>query len=57
MRKAMIMIEIPEGKIKEILDELDAAQHRIYECYCELERLGVVTIKEQAASEQPATCQ
>ena len=57
MRKAMIMIEIPEGKIKEILDELDAAQHIIYECYCELERLGVVTIKEQAASEQPATCQ
>lgn len=45
-----VRIEVPEGRIKEILDKLTAAQNTIYECYNELERLGVVTVSEKAAS-------
>lgn len=45
-----IHIEIPEGKIKEILDKLTKAQKTIYECYNELEQLGVVTVREKAVS-------
>lgn len=45
-----IQIEVPEGRVKEILDKLTAAQNAIYECYGELEQLGVVTIREKAAS-------
>lgn len=56
VRKYMIAIEVPKGKVKEILDKLDAAQQTIYDCYHELEELGIVTIKEQAVSEQLTTC-
>ena len=56
MRKAMIRIEVPDGRIKEILNELDAAQQKIFECYTELECLGVLTIREQATDDEPATC-
>ena len=45
-----IHIEIPEGRVKEILDELTKAQETIYKCYAELERLGVLTIKEKIGS-------
>ena len=45
-----IHIEVPEGRVKEILDKLTEAQNTIYACYNELERLGVVTVKEKAAS-------
>lgn len=45
-----VCIEIPEGRVKEILDKLTAAQNTIYDCYNELERLGVVTVREKAAS-------
>ncbi len=45
-----IQIEVPNGKVKEILDELTTAQETIRRCYDELQSLGVVTIKEKAAS-------
>ena len=50
MNSCCIQIEVPEGRVKEILDKLTAAQNTIYECYSELEQLGVVTIREKAAS-------
>lgn len=46
MNRYAIDIEIPEGKVKEILDRLTEAQETIYECYTELTKLGVLTIKE-----------
>ncbi|WFR55390.1 hypothetical protein QA584_17465 [Anaerocolumna sp. AGMB13025] len=36
-----IRIEVPEGEVKNILDELAQAQNKIYECYNRLEDLGV----------------
>lgn len=45
-----IHIEVPDGKVKEILDKLSDAQNTIYACYNELEQLGVLTIREKTAS-------
>jgi len=39
-----IRIEVPEGKLKELLDRISDAQKVIYDCYSELEALGIVTI-------------
>lgn len=50
MHKCDIRIEIPSGRIKEIMDELTAAQETIFRCYQELESLGVVTVTEKADS-------
>ena len=48
--KYIIRLEIPDGKVEEILDRLSAAQDTIRECYQELEDLGVVAIKKETAS-------
>lgn len=50
MKRHMIRIEIPEGRVKEILDQMTKAQETIYECYQELESLGVVTVTEKTVS-------
>jgi len=52
MSNHFIRLEIPEGKVKELLDEMAKAQDIILKCYRELEDLGVVTIvpKGKAAS-------
>lgn len=50
MNNYAIHIEVPEGRVKEILDRLQAAQETIRECYGELEHLGVLTVKEKTAS-------
>ena len=50
MNEYSIRIEIQAGKVKEILDRLNAAQETIYHCYQELQDLGVVVVKEKAAS-------
>lgn len=50
MTGGRIRIEIPEGKIKAIMDEMDQAQETIYRCYSELQNLGVVVIRQDAAS-------
>lgn len=52
MTNHFVRLEIPEGKVKELLDEMVKAQNTIRKCYRELEELGVVTIvpKEKAAS-------
>lgn len=51
MQNYYIRIEVPEGEVKNILDELAQAQNKIYECYNRLEDLGVVVVKEQTTSE------
>ena len=50
MDKYIIRLEIPDGKVEEILDRLTAAQETIRECYQELEDLGVLVVKEETAS-------
>ena len=50
MTSSTIRIEIPDGKVRELMERLDRAQEEIYECYSELQRLGVVTVKEETAS-------
>ena len=45
-----LSISVPEGKVNEILDRLTEAQKTIYDCYCELEHLGVLTITKKADS-------
>ena len=50
MNEYSVRIEIQAGKVKEILDRLNAAQETIYHCYQELQDLGVVVVKEKAAS-------
>jgi len=51
VRKYDIRIEVQEGEVKKILDELSSAQEKIFECYNRLEILGVITIKEQTTSD------
>lgn len=50
MTNGLIQIEIPEGKLKVIMDELSQAQETIYRCYSQLRDLGVVVIRTDAAS-------
>lgn len=50
MNKYSITIEIEDGKVKELIERIDSAQRVIYECYCELESLGVLVIKEKSTS-------
>lgn len=51
MNKFGIQIEVPEGEVKAVLDKLTEAQETILNCYYELDRLGVLTIKEKNASD------
>ena len=46
MSKYSVKIEIPKGRVQEILDELHEAKSKIRKCYMELEELEVVTITE-----------
>lgn len=46
MNKYAIRIEIPDGKVRELLERLDAAQQEIYNCYRELDELGVLTMQQ-----------
>ncbi len=50
MNQYIIQLEVPEGRVKEILKELTQAQETIRRCYDELEALGALVIKEKTAS-------
>ena len=50
MNKYAVQLEMPKGKVEEILEKLTAAQETIRECYQELGGLGVLVIKEKTAS-------
>lgn len=45
MTNYVLTIEIQDGAVQEILDELNEAQETIYRCYSRLMDLGVVTIR------------
>ncbi len=49
MTNYYLCIEIPDGKVKEIMDRLNRAQEEIGRCYDELKLLGVVVIKANPA--------
>lgn len=55
MYRNLIRIEVPEGRIQEIMDKLNKAQETIYECYSELQNLGVLTIKEASPKDDDAS--
>lgn len=46
VNKYAIRIEIPDGKVRELLERSDAAQQEIYNCYRELDELGVLTMQQ-----------
>ena len=47
-----IKIEVEDGQVKGILERLQKAQKEIYECYNELEEIGVLTITPKKRSEE-----
>lgn len=49
MDKYLLRIEVPDGEIKNILEELTEAQEKIMNCYDQLRYLGVLTIKKATA--------
>lgn len=50
MRSCFIRIEVEQGEVDTILKELFEAQEKIRQCYNRLEEIGVVTIRDKAAS-------
>lgn len=50
MRSYIIRIEVEEGEVDKILQELFEAQEKISQCYNRLTEIGVVTIRDKAAS-------
>lgn len=46
-----LMLQIPDGKLKEIFDRMGKARQELYDCCMELETLGVLEIKKDAANE------
>lgn len=48
MNKYLIGIEVQDGEIEKIMEELQRAQETICTCYNRLVELGVVTIKKAA---------
>ncbi|SDD88364.1 hypothetical protein [Sporomusa acidovorans] len=54
MREHFIRIEVEDGEVEQIIQELYAAQEKIYQCYNRLISLGVVTVKPPAATDGPA---
>ena len=51
MRSYSVKIEIPEGEVKRILDELTEALDTIQKCYRKLVELGVLTVVKKDAAE------
>ncbi len=50
-----VRMEVKEGEIKKIMNRLTKAQETIYECYEELQELGVLTVVPADAEEKAAT--
>lgn len=45
------LVEVQDGKVKEIAVRMQKAMDEIRDCYDELKELGVVTIKKETTSE------
>jgi len=52
MMKYVIKIEVQDGEIEKIMNEIDEAQKTIYQCYGKLQNLGVLKIAKKEASEE-----
>jgi hypothetical protein len=46
-----ISIEIQDGEIEQIMDEMKKAMRTVQDCYYRLEALGVVTVKKKDTSD------
>ena len=46
-----IRIRFSEKELKEIMDELTEAQHKIYDCYSRLRDIGYAEVIEAASDE------
>lgn len=55
MNKYNVQLEIPEGEVQKVLDRLTAAQQEIYNCYTELENLGVLVVRREDGKERTAS--
>ena len=44
-------IEVDSEKIEKLFDRIDKAREEIYDCYSELEQIGIVKIKREPANE------
>ncbi|MCC8156323.1 MAG: hypothetical protein LIO54_03485 [Oscillospiraceae bacterium] len=49
MTRYVVNVEMPDGKLNEIMERLYKAQEEIRKCYDELCWLGVLTIREGAS--------
>lgn len=50
-----VRMEVKKGEIKKIMDRLTKAQETIYECYEELQELGVLTVVPDGEKKKAAT--
>lgn len=47
MERYMTIVEISEGKLDEIMNRMKKAQKEIYDCYRELQELGILKVKKE----------
>lgn len=52
MNSYVVRIEVPEGEVKAILEELEKAQRVILDCYDRLDKLGVLTVQERESGQE-----
>mgnify|MGYP001050882605 FL=1 len=50
-----VRMEVKKGEVKKIMDRLTKAQETIYECYNELQELGVLTVVPDDEEKKAAT--
>lgn len=47
MSNFLMHMEVPEGELQKIFEEIDQAQETIFQCYMRLQQLGVIVIKKE----------
>lgn len=52
MNGYVVRIEVPEGEVQEILEELEKAQRVILDCYDRLDKLGILTVRKKESSQE-----
>ena len=52
MNSYIVRLEVPEGEVQAILEELEKAQRVILDCYDRLDKLGVLTVREKESSQE-----
>ncbi len=49
MNKYVTIIEVRDGQLQEIMEEMHKAQETILDCYHKLQNMGVVTVRKAAS--------